>query len=601
MKVKVKEVIIAEKEEAARAIAEILWGSYQVETWIFLTNKVNFFKQNDSAVVPARGHLLRPKIKGITCAPWVKSILELPKTNIEWEAEKDSIPRLSLIKELCRDAERVIVATDYDREGEVIGYNILKHIGLNPDYRMYFSALTEEEVKNAYQNLVPMSESLLAQGLARNYADPIIGLNLTKALTLFYKSKFTHLTQAVSLGRVQSPLLEYICSETKVNQREEAYIDKIKGEVWEYYLDLNGAHYQISLDIDTDKKAIGEIEVLELIETESEVKQAEELFDTNTAISAMSIDPNAAMQGMESLYLKGYATYPRTKSTHVDEKIMEKLERAIRKYKDIPSEFSYKYTPEGKVEEKKEAIVLTEKGIDALFQGKIRGHQKLIAEVILNQMIKSMACPLIEVKRELRAMVNGVEKTIFWSNEIKNIELCIKEYISTERRPNIAPGKYPVISLRKERDREEVLSPIYRRHVKVHSDLDLVSWMTWNEIGTEATRATFPKELRDRNYTIENNLPTILGEEIGEIVRAIGIDLELTREMESRIERIQSLSQLDEFYSWVNELTDRFIKNIIASEKKINICCDEGHEAELVNTKNGLLIRCDKCNKFYRI
>lgn len=590
-----KEVIIAEKEEAAKEIARIIWGGYEVEE----NEGIRYFKHDNSVVVAARGHLLSPKIKGITSQPWVNGISNLPITNLEWKAEKDDIPRLNTIKRLTENAEKIIVATDYDREGEVIGYNILRYLGINQNYRMYYSALTEKEIINAYQNLVPMSESMLAQGLARNYADPIIGLNLTKALTLLYKEKYSHLTQAISLGRVQSPLLEFLASVTSVLQVEEGEIEETNIDVWIHYLNLNGVSYAIS-DLSTITKPINEIDVLEVEEINYELSQAVELFDTNTAISAIGIAPEASMNGLESLYLKGYATYPRTKSTHIEKEWMANLENRIRSYRNLPDEFSYTYTPEGKIEEKKQAIVLTEAGIDALFEGRIRGHNKIIADVILNQMIKSMACPLTQVITFLKTSSNGEIYNVEWSREIENLSLAI-DPIDIEYRPHISPGKYSITSLYNKVNKREVLKPLFDRFVYAFNDLELIDWMTKNNIGTEATRVTFPSELRKRHYTIENNLPTVFGEKISEFIRDIKIDLDLTKEMENRIGQLENLSQLNDFYTWINELTAKFIENLSIVKDKINMQCDNGHEASLVNTKGGLLIRCDECNKFYRI
>jgi hypothetical protein len=61
---------------------------------------------------------------------------------------------------------------------------------------------------------------------------------------------------------------------------------------------------------------------------------------------------------------------------------------------------------------------------------------------------------------------------------------------------------------------------MFRGHVSVLSDTDLVSWMADVGIGTEATRQIFPSLLRDEkhNYTDENNLPRTLGEIVGEII-----------------------------------------------------------------------------------
>lgn len=117
----------------------------------------------------------------------VHRLSELPLTEVAWHPHKADQPRLNAIRNLAYGIEQIIVATDFDREGEVIGYNIVKTLGIhNPEAitRAYFSALTQRDVEDAFANLEPMNEALLAQGLARNLADLVIGLNLTKALTL---------------------------------------------------------------------------------------------------------------------------------------------------------------------------------------------------------------------------------------------------------------------------------------------------------------------------------------------------------------------------------------------------------------------------------
>lgn len=602
-----KEVIIAEKEEAAREIAEILWHTFETEE----LNGIRFFKHESSIVVPARGHLLNPRIRGVTSAPWINDISNLPCFDIEWKPSKDDMPRLEVIKKLCEGADRIIVATDYDREGEVIGFHILLYIGTKKNLRMYYSSLTEREVLHAYENLVPMSEAMLAKGLARNYADPTIGLNLTKALTLLYKERFSQLSQAMSLGRVQSPLLEFLARVTRVHQYEEAKMKETHEKGYLHYIQVEDTDYLIS-DLSNVSGKFDSLEVMDVSTETFEIPQAPELFDTNTAIAAIGISPIAAMQGLESLYLRGLATYPRTKSTHIDPELMAGLEAKIREHKTIPEEFSHEYTPEGSSEEMKQAIILTEDGIDALFSGKIRGHNKLIADVILNQMIRSMACPLIQERTSLEVQVEGIEEpmTVEWTRTILNLHLAIsdtmgegrdEEPTEIEERPEIVVGSYKVTSLARQLDKTEIDNPLYERIVIAYNDLELVNWMTENNIGTEATRVTFPSELQKRHYTIENNLPTVLGAEIGTLIKAIGLNLELTVEMEQRIEQLETLAQLQGFNEWINGLTERFVKNLEDNQHRIHLTCDKGHDAKLINTKNGLLMHCDECNKFYRI
>jgi Topoisomerase IA len=175
----------------------------------------------------------------------------------------------------------VIVATDWDREGEVIGYNIVRFTMRIRDpskiKRAYFSSLTLEEVKKAIEEPAPMNEALLAQGLARNIADTIIGLNLTKALTLIFKQKYPQLTQAVTLGRVQSPLLAYIKKKTGVYVEVENNISNLNYEERKVYIDLGGKQYELKIqDPISDYIEIIDVNVVESLEP-----QAEKLYNTD--------------------------------------------------------------------------------------------------------------------------------------------------------------------------------------------------------------------------------------------------------------------------------------------------------------------------------
>lgn len=591
-------LILAEKEEAARAIGMILSGGALEQREL---DGMTYFEFGDTQVAAARGHLIEPAVKGIITT---KSIEELPKTEVGWRVRKRNKERLKTIGVLCRDAKEIIIATDWDREGEVIGWNILRHLRIEEDpgkiKRAYFSALTEREVTHAFKDLGLMDEALLTQGLARNYADVVVGLNLTKALTLEFKSKYTRMSQAMSLGRVQSPLLSKVNKETQVNVNEEGMLREVDDITWNHYLVLDGIHYQ--LDLGDVKQPIGELEVVGVEDETEDVDQAEPLFNTNDILAAIEIDPRAIMNTLESLYLKGYSTYPRTKSRYIDPEILKALEATIREHKNLPEEFSHEYAPVGE-REKKQAIALTEEGIRALFVEKLRGHERIIAKVILNQMMRSFACPLEQTQTHVVVRLPwGEEKTFVWSKEISNLELAIS-YTTDQARPDLKPGTYEATSVQEKVAKRSSLYPIYAREVKVFTDTDLVGWMADEEIGTEATRANFPGLLRTRHYTAESNLPTALGEEVAGIIEALGIDTELTREMEQRIEGIKRLSELPEFRRWVMDATRGFLVKF-ADAPMINLSCPRGHEVELINTTHGLLMLCRECSpkgKFYRI
>lgn len=585
-------LVIAEKVEAARAIATILGEPEECEL-----EGIAYFTFDDSVVVAARGHLLNSTIKGLRCA----KIGELPKAEVKWTVYKANKKVLAVIRKLSQGAGEVVVATDYDREGEVIGWNICQKLGIKYFKRAYFSALTEREVKRAFENAGPVDEALLAQGLARNYADLIVGMNLTKALTLLYKQENPGLTQAISGGRVQSPLLRVLVANTGAEIRgEPELVEEKKVWVWNYLV-VNGKHYGII----SSRESIGsKVKVLETWDEIVEEDQASQLFNTDDIIAEVEIAPDLLMKILESLYLKGWATYPRTETHYIDPEILEELEDKIGEFMELSEGWGYENCPLGEPT-RKQAIVLTEKGIEAYFNEKLRGQERFVAAVVLDRMLKAFACPLRKRKTYLKLRyVDGEEEDVEWSDEVENIEQSINSKVKSELKPEIKPRIYRTLTVREPVDQVTVSRPLYDISQNVYTDTDLVAWMSKVGLGTEATQVIFPLKLRERKYTVESNLPTLLGEEVAKIVASLGLGVKLTREMEERIGKIQKIDELNSLNAWIVGMVADFIKNLKGSFK-MGLRCPRGHKVKLVNTRSGkLLMLCRKCSskgKFYPI
>jgi len=597
-------IIIAEKEEAGRRIAEILLRDFDETS----TKGVTIFEKGETCIIPARGHIVNYTIKGLR---GVKHLSQLPIMNLAWRIDRGNKERLKVFSNYLQEAETIIVATDWDREGEVIGYNLVKYCaGIDKPsevLRAYYSALREEDISRAFNNIVPINEALLSQGLARNFADLIVGLNLTKALTLIFRKKHDGLGQAISLGRVQSPLLGYLKNRVGVDINEEFSSFKYDTNSVQYYIDLGEAQYPISLK---EKPQNNEVEVIDITEEEKEEEQAESLYNTDDIIQVTKLDPVLTMELMEQLYLKGYLTYPRTTSRYVrDIKFLEEIEDSIKSYKDLPESFSSENTPSHEVEEAHpDAILLTPEGIEAYFNDKMRGREKFLADIVLARIIRSFA-PLLEVKSKIVRVEYVVEsgnvnrENFSWSNEYSNLEDSI---ITVTQHKRVLPELkiYPIIPIRDVRESESV-DGRYQTNIKVLNDIDLVRWMSMTNIGTEATRQIFPGVLKERNYVDGSNLPTTLGEIVGDIINNdMEINSSLTSMMETKINELRRIDELVGFLSEVGDWTKSFIDKLHNVESPV-FTCPRGHEAGLVNRFNKftgrvvLLLKCEECDKYY--
>ena len=581
-------LILAEKEDAGERIAEFL-GCKSAE---------GYWWNDDYLVVAARGHLLDMWLRGLR----VRSIDELPATEIYYRIRKQDQPKMSLIKKLSEKCNSFIVATDFDREGETIGYNIIRHVWKVEDpseiTRAYFSALTESELRRAFDNLTVMDEALLTQGLARNLADTIVGLNLTKALTLLFKQRYSQLTQGISMGRVQSPLLSYIRSRVGISYRKRCETTVDRWNPTRVYITTDEGDIEIPISPPRNEQ----IELVKYEEEEEEIKQAESFPNTSDVQSELPFSPEVSMSILESLYLKGFASYPRTRSHFLPMDVIEGLERKMKEHGYMPESFGAEHAeiPEEESRLPHWAITLTEEGIDALARGIIKGREKIVAEYLITKIARAMAPPLRVVTKYAVLNVDGKVERVEWAERCENPEDAIG-YHRFAGRPDIELGIYDVKVIRPRKEDISTLYEAYEPSFRVFSNKDLVEWMERHGLGTEATRHTFPVVLRQRNYIDRENLPNQLGEAVATIVDELGLSPELTAEMESRIEKLEKLSDLDDFKSWIIKVTENLLDKLKHGQSEIRFVCPKEHKAILVNTKNGLFMRCEICKRFYKL
>lgn len=201
---------ICEKPDAARKIAKAIGIDDFKEVWIDgLQVYVSKMHRRTFVVCYALGHLY-------TLEDPVGNRHVYPVFEVEWVpvAKKFRIKRIiEVIGKLSKDASDFVNACDFDQEGEVIGYNILRYACGNKHERAYrakFSTLTEEELQSAFGSMKRATGMGLANaGRARHMLDFIYGVNLSRALAeSVYKSskRFRNLT----IGRVQGPTLSFV-------------------------------------------------------------------------------------------------------------------------------------------------------------------------------------------------------------------------------------------------------------------------------------------------------------------------------------------------------------------------------------------------------
>ncbi|HBN1519458.1 TPA: type IA DNA topoisomerase, partial [Enterococcus faecium] len=135
----------------------------------------------------------------------------LPKMDeLKYEVSKGKSQQFTVVKSCLENADQIIIATDPDREGENIAYNIFKlckqSIFKKPMKRLWINSLVKSEIIKGFKNLRNAEEtiSFFEEANARQIADYLVGMNYTELYTLKLQQK--GLSGVVSLGRVQTPV-----------------------------------------------------------------------------------------------------------------------------------------------------------------------------------------------------------------------------------------------------------------------------------------------------------------------------------------------------------------------------------------------------------
>ncbi|CAB50334.1 DNA topoisomerase I [Pyrococcus abyssi] len=550
-------LVIAEKPNVARKIAGALSERRPIRKTIFGVPYYEVFRDGKKLIVAsAVGHLygLAPK----------QDFFGYPIFDIEWVpvyiAEKNKDYAKDYIKALSVLAKRVkefIVACDYDTEGEVIGYTALKYAcGVDPSRakRMKFSALTKRDLLNAWRNLEPTINFGMANaGIARHVLDWYWGVNLSRALTHAIK-RASGKWVVLSTGRVQGPTLKFLV------EREREIQSFVPKPYWVIKLVIEKNGQKLVANYEKDKiwseeeakKIVTEVKKSKARVSNIEVKRQKRNppvpFDLGTlqreAYSAFGFSPKKTLDIAQSLYEKGFTSYPRTESQKLPKNLNFRL--IIQNISRMPQYRPYAHLllgmPELKpVEGKKEdpahpAIYPTgeipgpgdlSKDEEKLYDMIVRRFLALFMEPAVRESVKVtiLAGPHKFMLSGARTVKQGWLSV--YGKYIKFDEVTLPEFFIGER--------VRVLQVRREKKKTK---PPAR-----YSPAAVIKKMEDLGIGTKATRAQILETLYQRGY-IEGKKSikvTPLGMKVIETLEKYVpeiISVELTREFERKMDLI---------------------------------------------------------------
>jgi DNA topoisomerase-1 len=324
-------LIVTEKDNSAKKIAEILSAGKAKQDKSYSIPHYGWEGEDGAyRVIGLKGHLMNPAFpEGYS--EWRK--VE-PRELIDAPLVKEPVQKNvhKAIRKQAKDADSVVIATDYDREGELIGLEALEEIlDANPQLaenvslatgvkRARYSALTKEEIEEAFTNLVELSEPLARAGEARQDIDLIWGATLTRFVSLATGRLGS---QFLSVGRVQSPTLAIVV-ERELERR--AHVAKPFWEVLAAFDHPDGqftAHHKVDKfwEEAEAKAALANTHspgVVRSVESKRNTRKPPSPFNTTaftSAASSVGVSPARAMRIAEDLYMDGFISYPRTDNT----------------------------------------------------------------------------------------------------------------------------------------------------------------------------------------------------------------------------------------------------------------------------------------------
>src|SRR3990167_2339857 len=303
------ELIITEKPSQSEKIAQALSDKKPVKK---LINKVPYYEltHNKKKIIVgcAVGHLYNLAEK--------KKSFVYPSFDLEWKPSNEisknsefSKKYLMVLKKLVKEADEFTVACDYDTEGSLIGYNIVRFVANKKDAnRMKFSTLTKNELVESYNKKSKhLDFHLISSGETRHYLDYFYGINISRALMSAVKAAGSYKT--LSSGRVQGPAL-------KVLAARELEIRKFKPKKYWQLQAINS----LELWHKKDKSA-----KVKSSTTKEFYQEPPNPFDLTSlqleSYRLFKITPKQTLDIAQELYTKAYTSYPRTSSNQIPESI----------------------------------------------------------------------------------------------------------------------------------------------------------------------------------------------------------------------------------------------------------------------------------------
>ncbi len=549
-------------------------------------------------VVAAVGHLygLRQKEKR-----WHYPVFE-----VEWapnyETDKDAAyqkPYLDAISKLSADAAEYVCACDFDTEGSLIGYNVLRFACKSENgSRMKFSTLTSEDLEKAWIERGDLDLENALAGEARHILDWYYGINLSRALMASIRSAGAN--QVMSIGRVQGPALSILA------KKEKEIASFVSQPYWELScfgkgLRFENAHGRFTREEDA-KAALANSSspgMVQKLERKQYSQPPAPPFDLTSlqveAHRALNFDPKATLEMAQKLYENALISYPRTSSQKLPSKLnLKKIIDSLSNRQEY-SAHAKKLLAEGRIvpfEGKKDDPA--HPAIHPTGQGGAAGEREMrLYDLIVRRFL---ACFAESAVRESQKVIIGAGKEKYAASGNRTVKPGWFEiyapYVKLEEVTLPAFSEGEAVLLSGFNVEEKKTQPPKR-----YTAASIISELEKRGLGTKATRAAIVDTLFKRGYVDGKSIAAtpfgiavydLLSKEAPEI-----LDDKLTREIEGEMEKIRDGENEKKAIAKGKAVLTQILSKFNGREREIGLGLLAGLRSK--DSKDSSIGPCPKC------
>ena len=608
--------IIAEKPSVAKEIAHIVGATKREE---------GYMHGNGYYVTWAFGHLVQPAMpetygmKGFHAEnlPVIPNPFILVPRQVKsengYKPDAGVLAQIKIIGKLFDSSDRIIVATDAGREGELIFRYLYEYLGCKKPFdRLWISSLTDAAIREGLDNLKDGKEydTLYHAAKARSEADWLVGINGTQALTIA-AGRGTY-----SVGRVQTPTLGMVCERYWENKRFASkpfwqvhfgVVDADNGNIQKFTSANRWTDKATATDIYNKVKDAGSA-VITKVSTKRKVEKAPLLYDLTTlqkeANSQHGFTAEHTLSITQKLYEAKFITYPRTSSRYISDDVFATVPNLFKnlenhsEYGEIikllpgSEDYSKNSVNASKVTDH-HALLITEHPAIGLYK-----DEKIVYDMVLRRMVEAFSADCIKDITSVTAQVeNEIEFGISGSiiRQAGWRELSLKEKndkqvkdagttdneVKEQAIPNWQEGQLINVSgcnitegktKPKPLHTESTLLAAMETAGKDIEDETMRQAMKDCGIGTPATRAAIIETLLRREYMVRQQkklVPTEKGLALHSVVKNMAIaNVEMTGRWEAELAKIErGEASADEFTHDIEVYTREITAELLGCDK----------------------------------